>query len=326
MKIYCNLPQKHIQSLLLKTCLLITIPCTSAASQEKETSQFSGERALEHIHVQVSFGPRSLGFQKAKTKTISYISEMLQPYTESIRVHSFRAEGIDGNNIFARIKGKGIQPRPTLMLGTHYDTRPVADRDRKTSKRKSPVIGANDGASGVAVLLEVARALSTDRPNINVDLLFFDLEDMGDIGVNSAPPFPTLPKISELPFSIGAAAFVESNPGYRPSGGVIVDMVCDRDLSIPKELHSIKRAPTIMSQIWKSAKLQEAKAFKNKNGTYVIDDHLPFLNAGIPVVVLIHYPFPDYWHTSNDVIENCSSDSLAQVGRVLLDFIYHFAP
>ena len=249
---------------------------------------------------------------------------MLRPYAESIKVQSFNAEGIDGNNVFAQIRGKGSQPRPTLMLGTHFDTRPVADQDRQASKRKSPVIGANDGASGVAVLLEVARALSTNLPNINVDFLFFDLEDLGDISVNSAPPFPILPKVSGLPFSIGAATFVESNPDYRPSGGVIVDMVCDRDLSIPKELHSIKRAPTIMSQIWESAKRQEAKAFKNKLGTYIIDDHLPFLNAGIPVVVLIHYPFPDYWHTSNDVIENCSSNSLAQVGRVLLDFIYHF--
>ena len=196
------------------------------------------------------------------------------------------------------------------MLGAHWDTRPISDREPNAKRAALPVIGANDGGSGVAVLLEIGRLLSARRAPVIVDLVFFDLEDMGGI--------------KGLPFSIGASAFVEANRFYRPAAGVIVDMVCDRDLVIPRESYSLDGAPVLQDKIWRIAKQQKADAFVDREGAYVTDDHLPFLKAGLKVVNLIHSPFPKSWHTNNDTIDRCSAKSLQQVGNVLEELIYSF--
>ena len=194
------------------------------------------------------------------------------------------------------------------MLGAHWDTRPKSDQEESLAKQKIPTPGANDGASGVAVLLELARIFAINPPPVTVDLVFFDLEDMGHI--------------NNLPFSIGAREFIARNPFYRPSAGVILDMVCDKNLSIPRELYSKTQAEELLTRIWRIAKAQNATVFKDKDGTYIQDDHIPFLDAGIPVVDLIHYPFPNYWHTSKDTFDKCSSQSLQQVGNVISSLVY----
>ena len=274
-----------------------------------ESAEFSGDFALQHIAKQVSFGPRIIG-HPAKQQTIDYIKQLLLPEADKLVVQPFERFGLQGNNIWASFypTDKSPSSRNRIMLGAHWDTRPISDRDTNRELVAKPVIGANDGGSGVAVLLEIARLLSSQRAPIIVDLVFFDLEDMGEI--------------DNLPFSIGASEFVAKNRFYRPTAGVIVDMVCDRDLVIPRESYSRDLAEKLQDKIWRIAAQQQAEVFVDRDGSYVNDDHLPFLKAGLKVVNLIHSPFPKSWHTSNDSIERCSPKSLQQVGNVLKELIY----
>jgi glutaminyl-peptide cyclotransferase len=274
-----------------------------------EQQPFDGQLALQHIAQQVSFGPRAAGYE-GKQKTLDYIQQLLQSQADKLVVQQFQTQGLRGNNLWASFYAADpkLRGQSRIMLAAHWDTRPIAERDKLASKRSQPVIGANDGASGVAVLLEIARLLSNQRAPVTVDLVFFDLEDMGNI--------------DDLPFSIGATEFVRQNRFYRPAAGVVVDMVCDRDLVIPQERFSRDGARDLQDQIWRIAQSQGAEAFKPHKGSYIEDDHLPFLRAGLKVVNLIHWPFPKSWHTSGDTIDRCSADSLQQVGRVISEFIY----
>lgn len=288
-------------------CLGFSINASNAISPE--SAEFSGDFALQHIAKQVSFGPRIIG-HPAKQQTLDYIRQLLLPEADKLVVQPFQRFGLQGNNIWASFypTDKSASSRNRIMLGAHWDTRPISDRDTNRELKDKPVIGANDGGSGVAVLLEIARLLSNQRAPVIVDLVFFDLEDMGEI--------------DNLPFSIGASEFVANNRFYRPTAGVIVDMVCDRDLVIPRESHSRDRASKLQDKIWRIAAQQKATAFVDRDGTYINDDHLPFLEAGLKVVNLIHWPFAESWHTSSDSIDRCSTKSLQQVGNVLEELIY----
>lgn len=270
---------------------------------------FDGQIAMRHIENLTSFGPRSPEYPRAKLSTLSYIRSQI-PSSMSIQLHEFDANGLNGTNLWVSSRVEKKKSNTLIMIGTHWDTRSVADRDTDISQRNMPVLGANDGASGVAVLIEVAKHLHSKPPGVNVDLIFFDLEDLGNIGNNK--------------YAIGSSKFVKENPKYRPTTGIIIDMVCDRDLRIPREYYSSVSAPEVLDRVWDSAERQDAKVFKNVRGGAVIDDHIPFLQVGIPVVNLIHFPFPNTWHTTNDTIKFCRSRSLSQVGRVILDFIYYY--
>lgn len=293
---------------ILLFVIVLASSCISSADNQLHES-FDGDKALAHIIRQISFGPRTLDNPKAKTETLSFIADYLEPLATKLIVQPFSANGISGNNVWASF----INPKPNtrnqrIMFGAHWDSRPISEQESDSSKQHLPTPGANDGGSGVAVLLELARIFAANPPPINVDLVFFDLEDMGNI--------------DNLPFAIGARAFVKRNRFYRPSGGVIVDMVCDKNLTIPQELYSKTQATELVNKLWEIAARQKATVFSKTQGTYIQDDHLPFLEANIPVVDLIHYPFPDYWHTSEDTPDKCSSDSLRQVGNVLLSLVY----
>ena len=293
--------------LVITACLWIT---ALASTPEVQQQQFDGQRAMEHIAQQLVHGSREHANIKARQHTLNYIQKVLQPLSHSISSQTFQAYGLQGTNLWASINGKSTDNKKDqrrIMLGAHWDSRPQADRDADPKLRNHPVMGANDGASGVAVLLEMARILAVQPPPVTVDLVFFDLEDMGDIG--------------KRPYSIGSSQFIIRNPDYRPSAGIIVDMVCDKNLRIPRELHSQTRAPELMDRLWKIARQQGAKGFIDRTGSFINDDHVPFLDAGINVVDLIQYPFPDYWHSTADSIDKCSAESLQQVGNVISEFI-----
>ncbi len=296
---------RHFKILALTTCLW-------ADPLIAEPESFDGQRAMQHIAEQLAFGPREPNNRAAKQNTLNYFREILDPLADGIRIQAFQAYQLQGTNLWASFQGTNLSdsPRERIMLGAHWDTRPWADRDANPALRRSAIMGANDGGSGVAVLLEMARILAESPAPIAVDLVFFDLEDMGNI--------------DNRPFSIGARQFIAANPSYRPSAGIVVDMVCDKNLSIPREQYSDTRAGALMDKLWEIAKRQKALGFKDQRGGFITDDHLPFLETGLSVVDLIHYPFPNYWHSSGDTIDKCSADSLQQVGNVLRDFIYSY--
>lgn len=283
--------------------ILIAVLFCLAHPAQSETG-FSGDKALDHIVNQIAFGPRSLDNPEGKQQTLAYIEQTLTPLADKLVRQSFNYQGLTGTNLWASIESSNKKTSSArIMLGAHWDTRPLQ------SNHKGLVnLGANDGASGVAVLLELARILALSPPNVSVDFIFFDLEDMGHINY--------------LPYAIGSKEFVKNNPEYRPSAGIIIDMVCDKSLSIPREKYSQNRAKEIVDQVWKIASSLGVKAFKRSSGTFITDDHLAFLDVGIPVIDIIHYPFPHYWHTSRDTLSNCSAESLGQVGQVVSEFIY----
>ncbi|MDX1418592.1 MAG: M28 family peptidase [Rubricoccaceae bacterium] len=283
--------------------------------------EFSGARALALIEEQVAFGPRVPGTE-GHAAMLAWLQERLEARADAVRLHPFTHPDArdstrvwEGTNVVASFN---LQPEGgrRVMLAAHWDTRPAADQDPDPARRGEPVLGANDGASGVAVLLEMARLLEETPPEVGVDLLFFDMEDLGD----DVPPGAD--SAAANPFAIGSEAFAAAHPDYRPAFGVLVDMVCDRDLRIPKEAYSRINAPEVLERVWAAAERVGAAAFLDEPGGPVVDDHLAFLRRGIPVVNLIHYPFPDAWHTTADVPEACSAASLEQVGETLVEVLY----
>ena len=287
---------------------------------------FDAERAYAHVTMQTGFGPRVPGTpaHEATRRWLVGTLEALAPRVTELPV-TFQDPG-DSTNVF---RGTNVMasfapeaPR-RVMLAAHWDSRPRADQDPDPSKRNQPVMGANDGASGVAVLVEMARLLSThDLPEgTGVDLVFFDLEDLGEEPDHELEE-RGLVDTTAVPFAIGSREFVRTNPGYRPAWGVLLDMVGGPDLLIPKEGYSIRYARPVVDRVWAAARRVGATAFADGLGPAIEDDHVPFLAQGIPVVDLIAVPFPDTWHTTADTAENVSAESLGQVGRVLAELLW----
>jgi hypothetical protein len=280
--------------------------------------RFDGERAMEDIRNQVAFGPRTAG-SPGHARQLEWMESRLRPLADTVMRQPFiwrhpvdSTVTMSGVNLVASFGLDPPQPR-RVVLGAHFDTRPRADRDAKPRARATPVPGANDGGSGVAVLLEMARLLAASPPEeTGVDLVFFDLEDAG---TDSAAAVT-------IPYALGSDAFMTRNPTYRPAWGVLVDMVCDRNLSIPREAYSQANARQLVDRVWAAADRVGAEAFLDQVGNAVVDDHLAFLRAGIPMVDLIHQPFPDTWHTTEDTPAACRAESLEQVGRVLVELLW----
>jgi len=156
---------------------------------------------------------------------------------------------------------------------------------------------------------------------VGVDLVLFDLEDLGEPVTHEQEDLGVIDS-TRIPFAIGSAIFVRDNPTYRPAWGVLLDMVGDPGLSIPKEGFSARYAPAVVDRLWAAAERTGATAFLDNLGPPIEDDHVPFLAQQIPVVDLIHAPFPETWHTTRDTAENVSAASLGQVGRVLAEALW----
>ncbi len=281
--------------------------------------EFDAARAYALVEAQTDFGPRIPG-TAAHDSTRRFLIRRLQAHADQVVEQQIRipvpgdtARQFAGTNIVA-----SWQPelRRRILLAAHWDTRPQADNDPDPARRLDPVLGANDGASGVAVLLEIARLLDAHpfQRAVGVDVILFDLEDLGTNG-------PVADDL-RVPFAMGSEMFVLNNPGYRPVWGVLLDMVGDRNLRIPREGYSQQNAPEVLDRVWAAAERTGATAFVDELGPAIQDDHVPFLRVGIPVVDLIHAPFPDTWHTTSDTPENVSAESLGQVGRVLVDLLW----
>lgn len=260
-------------------------------SQSDETS-FDGLRAYEDVETQIAFGPRVPG-SNAHVQVREWMRDELEAAGWQVEVQE--AEAL-GHPIFNLVAKRSDDP-PQIVLGAHYDTRLFADNDPVLANRNQPPPGANDGASGVAVLLELARSLPKDT--VDVWLAFFDAEDNG--------------RIESWDWILGSTAFIESN-SIQPQAVVIVDMIGDADLNIYKERNS---DPALTDEIWLVAEsIGYGAQFLPKYKYTMVDDHLPFIEMGIPAVEIIDFDYP-YWHTLADTPDKVSPLSLEAVGKTL---------
>lgn len=302
----------RIPCAVLAAMLAATAP--AMASGGEAPVAFSGERAFELLVRQVEFGPRVPG-SEAHAQALNWMAEFLREQWAEVMPHTFRAPNVRGEGTLRLTNLKAsLAPgqEPRYAFAAHWDSRPVADR-QPGGPVDQGVPGANDGASGVAVLLAMAELLADAPLPIGVDLLFFDGEDYGHEG------FPGQ-------YCLGSRQFVADFPGYRPSGLILLDMVGDADLRIPMEATSLYHAQPLVQTVFNRAAALGLPAFDAVPGRAVTDDHVAFLQAGIPAVDLIDLEYAA-WHTLEDLPDQCSPESLEQVGRLLLALIFtDFAP
>lgn len=278
---------------------------------------FDGARAFRHLEAQVEFGPRVPG-TPAHDRCLQYLAGELRPLASAVNLQPFTFRGYDGKTIHGTNVIASFNPGATtrILLLAHWDTRPWADEEADSSLHDRGVPGANDGASGVAVLLEIARHLKETPPAVGVDILLTDAEDYG----RHRDPDG---------FLHGARHFANNLPqGYRPVFGILVDMVGDAELELPKEQHSIDYAPRVVELVWNTAARLGIGQFVPTVQGRVTDDHLPLNRAGIPTIDIIDFDYPDasnrYWHTLQDTPDKCSPESLAAVGTVVLTVLYEY--
>lgn len=265
-------------------------------SEKSIPSEFDGQRALADVVTQVNFGPRIPG-SEGHARFQEWLGSELKANGWSVEIQYSTRNGHPVENILAR-RGPAS---PEIILGAHYDSRIFADNDPDPSLREQPVPAANDGASGVAVLLELARSLPGDTPP--VWLAFFDAEDNG--------------RIADWDWILGSRAFVEQN-SVTPRAVVVVDMVGDADLDLYYEINSDS---ALREEIWQVADQQGFGRFFIPQTKYsMLDDHTPFLEAGLPAVDIIDFDYP-YFHTTQDTPDKVSAESLNAVGSTLRAWI-----
>ncbi|MDP4197989.1 MAG: M28 family peptidase [Bacteroidota bacterium] len=299
----------------------------ATALPPKPVPAFDAERALRIVDTQVNFGPR-VPNSAGHDQEVEWLYSSLQQCTPNVQRQAFTQSGYDAGeelaltNIIA-----SFNPSATwrILIVTHFDSRPFADESPADSSKKQAVPAANDGGSGTAVMLELARVMKDNPPPIGVDLLFDDGEDYGNY------------KIDDLThYFLGVKYFVKAKASdYNPRYAILLDMVGDKKALFQPEGHSLQSAPQLVTEIWKTAESLGLSHFKSTPGPTIEDDHLPLIDAGIPSVDLIDgdlvgHASPDadrkYWHTLDDLPYHLSSQTLGEVGRLLLTLFYDRLP
>jgi glutaminyl-peptide cyclotransferase len=271
------------------------------------SKQFDQNLAWEHLIKQVAFGPRVPGTE-AHAKTAKYIFDEMNKYCDGVREQGFSyrwpktGQTLHFKNLIGTQNWQNSSIR--VVLTTHWDSRPQADNDPNVANQNKPVPAANDGASGVAVILELMRVLKKQAPTVGIMYFINDGEDLG-------------PSADDM--FLGARVFAEDIPKMRPKPtyGILLDMIGDKDLSIPMEPGSVDAAPDLMMAFYRHAKsIGLGATFPMVPGDRVNDDHLPLIEKGLPTIDLIDFNYPE-WHTVNDTPEYCSAESLGKVGKML---------
>lgn len=274
---------------------------------------FDGRRAFGYLERICEIGPRPAG-SEALEKHRQLVEEHFRKLGAEVGRQSFQARDpisrkpVEMANILIRWNARR---QPRILLGAHYDTRPFPDEETDPQKRRGRFIGANDGASGVALLMELAHSMGDLESPYGVDFVLFDGEELvyGERGE----------------FFLGSKHFARRYRSDRQStryaAAVVVDMIADRDLQIYQESNSLRFAPNLVRQIWQVARDNKVEEFVPRPRYEIRDDHLPLNTiADIPACVIIDFDYPA-WHTTDDTPEQCSPESLEKVGRVVLDWL-----
>lgn len=277
---------------------------------------FDAARAWRHLEVIVAMGPRLDGFP-GDDRFRAYLREQLEPlgWTVTEQPFTYQVPGQPKVYELANVSALlGPRDESTLMIGSHFDTRPWSDEERDPALRRRPVLGANDGGSGVAVMLEMGRVLAENPPERGVELLFFDGEDLG------RPGHPE-------EYSQGAQHLVRewgplTEGAPFPAAVVVIDMIADQDLAYYPEAASVQAFPDLTRRIWRTAeRLGHGDVFRDGPARGIWDDHRPFLTAGVPSALIIDLEYPP-WHTVNDTIDKCSPESMELTARVVLEALF----
>jgi len=276
--------------------------------------RFDGEAALELVNTQVDFGPRVPG-SEGHSRQLAWMVARLDSVAPEVAVDTFSHVTKAGESLTLYTVTARFNPEATrrVLLLPHWDTRPRADEAADPAQRQIPIPGANDGASGTAILLELARMLADSPPPVGVDLLFVDGEDYG-------------PDSDDM--FLGARRYADDLPrlSTRPVFGVLLDMVGDADPMFLADDISMQSASVVVQKVWRAAeRLGYRDYFPNRVADRVYDDHVILNSAGLPTADLIDFSYgPDnsYWHTLGDTPEHVSAGTLEMVGRVVTELIY----
>ncbi|MFM1875976.1 MAG: hypothetical protein RL266_1713 [Bacteroidota bacterium] len=320
-------------SLMRKTSIiLISVMSLLACNPNKRTPafvelvpapSFNEDSAYHFIEQQIEFGYRIPGIDGHR-KCGNFIVAKLKAYGFVVSEQIDSVVGYDSIRFPLRnIIGKWNQAAPErILLCAHWDSRPFADQD--SERPNEPIVGANDNASGVAVLLEIARNMAVQSPSVGVDVVFFDLEDQG------RPAFDTEADPNDHGYCLGSKYWAEHFVGTKPKYGVLLDMVGAKDATFNLEHYSWKHAKDVQLAIWDLGhQLGYASFFSHNITQMVLDDHVSINElAGIPTVDIIHQDvqesdrFWESWHTQSDNLSAIDRKTLRSVGQTVTQFLY----
>lgn len=287
-----------------------------------EVPVFNADTAFHYIKKQVDFGPRNPN-SEGHRKTKEFLLQKFRDYAgpRSVYAQEFSQQGYDGDTLSLTniIAAFNTQSADRIMLCAHWDTRPRSDEDPQHFDK--PIPGADDGASGVGILLELGRLLSEHTPEIGVDIILFDGEDYGEKG--------SLEK-----YFLGSRYWANHPPvpNYRPRFAILLDMVGGENATFPKEKYSLQYAPALVNEIWSIAEEKGyGELFIDQEGAFISDDHVVINRIlNIPTIDIIrHRPdteeaqFAPYWHTQKDDMDIISRKTLEAVGNVITELIYN---
>lgn len=278
------------------------------------STDFDGDQAFAYLVEICKLGPRPTA------------SEGMRAQQEVLKAH-FRALGAVVEEQSFEATQPSLGPRPfrctnlivrfhpdstaRVLLGAHYDTRPYPDQEPLFRRRGEPYLGANDGASGVAFLMELGRLILSLKLDVGVDFVFFDAEEY-------------IHAQDRDEYFLGSKHFVDryvhGRPTWRYDAIVVVDMIADKDLQLHPDERSATRAGHLVKQIWSLARQLGVPAFHSITKYEVLDDHIPFLDAGLPAVDIIDFDYP-HWHRVSDTPDKCSGESLAAVAKVIVAWL-----
>jgi len=329
----------RIKLLSIAILLLLISSCGDNVQQTKKVHhrtvakrvvvpKFNADSAYKFVAQQVAFGPRVPGSEAhiaCAAYFVSFFENLnIKVYQQDFKARSFDGKALDGKNIIAAINPEA---QKRILLSAHWDSRPFADHDADKTKHYTPIDGANDGASGVGVLMEIARQMSISKPNIGVDIILFDLEDYGQHASieHTASGGDT--------WCLGSQHWAKSPhiAGYDAQFGILLDMIGADGATFGHEYYSGLYASGVIAKVWQAAKdIGYENIFQNIDGGGVIDDHV-FINkyAYIPTIDIIHHSpstssgFFEHWHTVGDNMDNISRYSLMAVGETLMQVSYN---